>query len=85
MYKDIKDIVKRVLMACPQIDDVEFVSMSANDIRHNIDYDYRGGDRGGNNDEILKVYYRDDLCAMPRYVLNWVWVRPDELVNSLEI
>lgn len=84
MYNDIKDRVKRVLEGTDYIQEVEFVPMTASEIRHNVDYSYRGGDRDKNN-EVLKVYYADDLCAMPRYVLDWVWVRPDELANSLEI
>lgn len=85
MYSDIKQRVKRVLEARSYIDEVEFISMTAEEIRQEVDYTYEGGDRGEHNDEILKVYYSPDLCACPVYVLHWVWVRPDELANKLEI
>lgn len=84
MYKDIKDRVKRVLEGTDYIDSVEFIPMTAEEIRLEVDYEYRGGDRTGNN-EVLKVHYNPDLQAYPRYELNWLWVRPDELANSLEI
>lgn len=84
MYEDIKNRVKRVLEDRNYIEEVEFVKMTADEIRMNVDFTYTGTDRTGNN-EVLKVYYRDDLCCCPAYVLHWLWVRPDELANSLEV
>lgn len=84
MYEDMKDRVKRVLESKGFIEWVEFVPMTAQEIRREVDYEYRGEDRTKNN-EVLKVYYIHDLQAYPRYVLDWLWVRPDELANSLEI
>lgn len=84
MYEDIKARVKRVLEGRDYIEEVEFVKMTADEIRMKVDFEYNGQDRTGNN-EVLKVYYRDDLCCYPVYVLHWLWVRPDELANSLEV
>lgn len=85
MYNSMKQTVKRVLEARPYIDSVEFISMTAEEIRQEIDYTYEGGDRGEHNDEILKVYYADDLCACPTYVLHWAWIKPSALADKLEI
>lgn len=81
MLDNIKATVKRVLEARDYIDEVEFIEMTPDEIRTEVDYTYNSDD----SREVLKVRYNEDLQAYPAYVLHWLWIRPDELANSLEI
>ena len=75
-----KAILDRMAEKSYCVEEIKFIKMTGEEIRHYVDIDYKGEGK-----EILCVYYKPEMCACDNYILNWEYVRPDEIESQWNI
>lgn len=76
-----REAIMRAIKRKGYASDIYWLKMTADEIRWEVDYSYRGTEPR----DILTVEYKDEYQAYPARVLYWEHMTPRELAEGLEV